>query len=93
MSRADSKTPRRIDNADGTHDVREIGERLTHSHENNVVDLLAGGCFQRDELIDNFDRLEIARPALEPACTRIYSRMRNRLAWIRKSSADRTGPP
>ena len=57
VPRADAKSPRRIDDSDRADQIIEVGQRFAHSHEHDVVDLLAALAFDRDDLIDNFVRL------------------------------------
>ena len=57
----------RVDDSNRAHHIVEVRQRLAHSHENDVVDLLAAFAFDRDDLIDNFVRLEVARKSFQTA--------------------------
>src|ERR1700682_6834988 len=68
VARADAESPRRVDDLNGAKQVVEVGERFAHAHENDIVDLVATGAFDRGDLIDNFVCAQIARESLHTAC-------------------------
>src|SRR5438270_7170937 len=67
MPRAGPQSPWRIDDSDRCHQILEIGERFAHSHEHDVVDLFAALALNRDDLIDNLVRRQIATESFKAA--------------------------
>ena len=67
MPRAQPDAPSGVDDVDGRHQVAEVGQRLTHAHEYQVVHALARRRFDPQDLLDDLADLEVARPAVKPA--------------------------
>ena len=70
VSRANAESPRRVNDSNRAHHVAKVGKRFTHSHENDVVDLLTACALNRDDLIDNFVRAQVAGKSFQTACTK-----------------------
>src|SRR5208282_5145635 len=68
MARTDPDTPRSPDNLDRLQNVLIIRERFPHSHEDNVINLLAAQCFDSQDLFNNLADIQISRPTIQPAC-------------------------
>ena len=67
MSRADPKSPRRVNDSDRADDIRKIGQRLAHPHENDIVDSFAGCFLHRQQLLHDLAYIQISRETFEPA--------------------------
>ncbi len=67
VARADVEAPGGIDDADGAEEVGQVGQRLAHAHEDDVVDPLAALFFDGEKLVDDFGRVEVAGEAVEAA--------------------------
>src|SRR5437763_1375305 len=67
MPRADSQSPRRVDNSNRAHDILEVRQRLAHSHEHDVIDLLAALALDRDDLVDNLVWFQISTEPVQTA--------------------------
>src|SRR6266480_2296718 len=63
----------RVDDPNRAQHIIKVGERFAHSHENNVVDLVAAFVLNRDHLIDNFVCSQIARESFQTARTKFAS--------------------
>ena len=72
-TRADAKTPRRVDDANCPHHVVEVRERFAHSHENDIVDPFAAFAFDRNSLVDYFVRVQVARESFQSARAKLAS--------------------
>ena len=70
---ADAETPWRVDDLNRAHHVLQVCEGFAHAHENDVVDLVAAFAFDRDDLVDNFARAQIAREPFQAACAKFAS--------------------
>ena len=67
LARTDAHAPRRVDGANGTHHGGGVGERLAHTHEDDVGD--APGAWllrQAPDLFHNVPGGEIAFHAFQP---------------------------
>src|SRR5216684_3883026 len=64
---ADAKAPWRIDDANRAQNVFQVGERLAHAHEDDVIDFFAALLFNLDELLHDLACIEIAGPAVQSA--------------------------
>src|SRR2546430_13687593 len=73
VSSADAETPWRVDDLNRAHHVLQVCEGFAHAHENDVVDLVAAFAFDRDDLVDNFARAQIAREPFQAACAKFAS--------------------
>ncbi len=60
VSRPDAEGPGRVNDSNRAHHIAEVGKRFAHPHENDIVDLLPGCALDRDDLIDDFIRSQIA---------------------------------
>ncbi len=60
VSRANAEGPRRVNDSNRAHHIAEVGQRFAHPHENDIVDLLPGCALDRDDLVDDFVRSQIA---------------------------------
>ena len=60
VSRPDAEGPGRVNDSNRAHHIAEVGKRFAHPHENDIVDLLPGCALDRDDLIDDFVRSQIA---------------------------------
>src|SRR5437588_13049630 len=67
MSRADPQSPWPINDPNRGHQILEIGERFAHSHQHDVVDLFPALALNRDDLIDNLVRRQVATESLKSA--------------------------
>ena len=67
VPRADAEAPRRIDDPDRADQVAQVGERFTHSHENDIVDLFPARTLDCNDLIDNFVPAQISRKSFQAA--------------------------
>src|SRR5437899_11494330 len=63
----DAETPRRVDDANRAQNVFQVGERLAHAHEDDVIDFFAALLFNLDELLHDLACIEIAGPAVQSA--------------------------
>jgi hypothetical protein len=72
VSRSDADSPWRINDPNGPHHVLEVRKRFAHSHENDVVDLFPACALNRDDLIDNFVRLQIPREPFQTARAKCF---------------------
>src|SRR5207247_2139318 len=95
VPRAEPDSPRGIDDVDGTDEVREIRQRLAHSHEDKVAHALAGETLGLDDLADDFAGREIAREAIQPARAKLaaigtaYLRAHAKCASIARFAVER----
>src|SRR5882724_1771848 len=64
---ADAEAPWRVDDANRAEKIFQVGERLAHAHEDDVIDLFSAFLFDRDELLHDLACIEIARPAFQSA--------------------------
>src|SRR6266516_6467049 len=64
---ADAETPWCIDDSNRTQKIFQVGERLTHTHEDDVIHLFSALLFDGDELLHHLACIEIARPAIQSA--------------------------
>src|ERR1700719_1567676 len=83
MPRADPESPRRVDDSDCPHQLLEISERFSHSHEDDIVDLLSAGAFHRDDLIYNLVCAQIARESFQAARAKFAT---VRAAYLRRDA-------
>jgi hypothetical protein len=63
----DAESPRRIDDANRAQKILQVGERLAHAHEDDVIDFFSALLFDGDELLHHLGRVEIARQAFQSA--------------------------
>ena len=73
VPRSDAEAPRRINDPNRSHHVLEVRKWFAHSHENDVVDLLPAYALDRDDLIDNFVRAQVARKSFQAARAKLAS--------------------
>src|SRR5438046_10696221 len=66
---ADAEAPWRVDDANRAQKILQVGERLAHAHEDDVIDFFAALLFNLDELLHHLALIEISPPAspLPPA--------------------------
>src|SRR5207249_11353733 len=64
---ADAEAPWRVDDANRAQKILQVGERLAHAHEDDVIDFFAALLFNLDELLHHLACIEIARPAFQSA--------------------------
>src|SRR5215831_12843449 len=64
---ADAEAPWRVDNANRAQNILQVGERLAHAHEDDVVDFFAGLLLYLDELFHHLGCVEIARKTFQSA--------------------------
>src|SRR5215831_7703934 len=64
---ADAEAPWRVDNANRAQKVFQVGERLAHAHEDDVIDFFSALLFYLDELLHHLGGVEIAREAVQSA--------------------------
>ena len=67
VPRAQADAPRRVDDPDGLQELVVIGQRLAHSHEDEVVHALSSGFLGPQDLLDDLARPQVALPAVQPA--------------------------
>ena len=65
VTRSDTNPPGCIDDSDGTQQTIVVRQRLTHSHEYDVVDVLTALPLDSDKLFDNLICTQIAFPAFQ----------------------------
>src|SRR5205814_817206 len=87
VPRADTETPWRVDDSNCAHHVLQVCEGFAHSHEDNVVDLLAAFPFRRDNLIDNFVLPQIARESFQTARAKFASVSATNLARLTRETS------
>src|SRR5437868_13205999 len=92
MTRADTDSPRCINDADGPEQVFIVRQRLAHAHENDVVDALIRFSLNRDDLIDNFIGVQVALPAIQTACAEFAAVGASYLSRNANRSSIRTQP-
>ena len=67
MPRADADAPRRVEDVERAHQVRVVGQRLAHAHEDEIVDARLRRALGLDDLRDDLAGGEVALPALQTA--------------------------
>src|SRR6266496_5016814 len=64
---ADAEAPWRIYYPNRAQKIFQVGERLAHAHEDDVIDFFSALLFNRDELFHHLACIEVARPAFQSA--------------------------
>src|SRR5262249_13026800 len=67
MPGADAEAPWRVDNANRAQKIFQVGERLAHAHENDVIDFFSALLFYLNDLLHHLGRVEIARKTFQSA--------------------------
>src|ERR1700761_6604852 len=92
MTRSNPDTPRGPDDFDRLQKILIIRQRLSHSHEDEIIDLLSAQRLDTQNLLNNFPGFQISRPSLQSARAELAPVGTANLGGETKCLAVRRGP-